>query len=240
MFKIICVTNRKLCREPFLTRVERLAAAGPDAVILREKDLDLGEYQKLAAAVQEICRRCGVTCILHNFAAAAAALDCGALHLPLSRLRELAAPDRAGSREAADRLAGGLQQAAAEDAPARFNMLGASCHSAEEAAEAERLGASYITAGHVFDTACKAGAPGRGTDFLRKVCESVDVPVYAIGGISAANVAQAAEAGAAGACIMSASMTCADPASLIAGLREAAAAGARPGRRAAREKEVSE
>ena len=215
MFKIICVTNRKLCREPFLTRVERLAAAGPDAVILREKDLDLGEYQKLAAAVQEICRRCGVTCILHNFTAAAAALDCSALHLPLSRLRELAAP-------------------------ARFTMLGASCHSAEEAAEAERLGASYITAGHVFDTACKAGAPGRGTDFLRKVCESVDVPVYAIGGISAANVAQAAEAGAAGACIMSASMTCADPASLIAGLREAAAAGARPGRRAAREKEVSE
>ena len=100
----------------------------------------------------------------------------------------------------------------------KLSVLGASCHSAAEASEAEALGCTYITAGHIFNTDCKAGVPGRGTDFLKQICSRVSIPVYAIGGIDPANAAAVREAGAAGICVMSAAMTCADPSALSAAL----------------------
>ena len=81
----------------------------------------------------------------------------------------------------------------------------------EDAVLAEKLGCTYITAGHIFDTDCKKGLPGRGLDFLKNVCAGVSVPVYAIGGISPANISKVRETGAAGACVMSGLMVCEDP-----------------------------
>ncbi|MGN0572472.1 MAG: thiamine phosphate synthase, partial [Acutalibacteraceae bacterium] len=92
----------------------------------------------------------------------------------------------------------------------RFSTLGASCHSVDDAIEAEKLGCTYITAGHVFNTDCKKGLPGRGTAFLKSVCDSVSIPVYAIGGICPENIAEIRSAGTAGACVMSGAMVCAD------------------------------
>ncbi len=93
--------------------------------------------------------------------------------------------------------------------------MGASCHSVEEAREAEALGCTYLTAGHIFATDCKMGAPPRGLDFLRSVCAAVALPVYAIGGISAGNFCAVRRCGAAGACVMSGAMTCEDPAAYL-------------------------
>ena len=84
--------------------------------------------------------------------------------------------------------------------PARFSV---SVHSVQEAQYAEKLGAEFLIAGHIFDTTCKPGFPARGIDFLRTVCESVQVPVFAIGGITEENMGQCVAAGAAGVCRMS-------------------------------------
>ena len=65
-----------------------------------------------------------------------------------------------------------------------LNLLGTSVHSVEDAKEAEHLGADYIFAGNIFETDCKKGLPGRGLEFLENVCKAVNIPVYAIGGIS--------------------------------------------------------
>ena len=51
MSDILCVTNRALCAEDFLLRVEKIAAARPGGIILREKDLSEGEYKALARQV---------------------------------------------------------------------------------------------------------------------------------------------------------------------------------------------
>ena len=183
MSDILCVTNRKLCREDFLTRIERIAVCRPAGIILREKDMLPEEYRTLAAAVMGICGRHSVKCILHSFSDIAISLCADAVHLPLPLLRELP-----------------------QEQKKHFVVLGASCHSVEDALQAQALGCTYITAGHVFETDCKKGLPGRGLEFLRSVCTAVSIPVYGIGGIAAGNIALVREAGATGACLMSSLM----------------------------------
>ena len=192
MSDILCVTNRKLCREDFLTRIERIAACHPAGIILREKDLNPEDYKELAAAVMEICEQHGVKCILHSFPDVAISLQADAIHLPLHLLREMT-----------------------KEQKAQFTDLGASCHSVEDAREAQALGCTYITAGHIFETDCKKGLPGRGLDFLRNVCAAVELPVYGIGGIDSDNIALVRNAGAGGACLMSSVMVTEDVAGLM-------------------------
>lgn len=141
MSKLICVTSRTLCPSPFLPRLEAIARAGAGAILLREKDLTPEEYASLACPVLALCRQAGIPCILHNHPEATLTLGADALHLPMPALR-------------------GLDEAVR----ARFAQLGASCHSLEEAREAQALGCTYITLGHIFPTGCQAGrpAPGRG------------------------------------------------------------------------------
>ena len=200
MFDLLCLTDRTLCREPFLDRVAAIAAARPAALILREKDLPEDQYQALAAQVMALCQKAGVPCILHTFVGAARALGAQAIHLPLPVLRTLSAGERAA-----------------------FPALGASCHSVEEAREAVALGATYLTAGHVFATTCKAGLPGRGVEFLAQVCAAVPCPVYAIGGVGPENLPALAQAGAKGGCVRSPLMTCPDPGAYLRQWKEAAA-----------------
>lgn len=185
MSDILCVTNRSLCKEDFLVRIEKISKTEAAGIILREKDLSEEEYQALAEKVLAICQKQKMQCILHTHTNIAGKLACNAIHLPMSILRTL-------SKEERD----------------TFRILGASCHSLEEAVEAEKLGCTYITAGHIYETDCKKGLPGRGIGFLKQICETVSIPVYAIGGISAENIQEIKNAGAAGGCIMSGMMQC--------------------------------
>ena len=180
MYKTICVTNRKLCKGDFLTQISKAAAAHPDSIILREKDLSEDEYTVLAKQVIAVCEKNNIAFTAHYFYKAAIKLDVRRLHLPLHILRELSEEDKRC-----------------------FDVIGVSCHSAADAVEAEKLGAAYITAGHIYETDCKAGLPGRGLDFLREVKSSVDIPVYAIGGITPVNAQEVIDAGADGVCLMS-------------------------------------
>ncbi len=197
MSDLICVTNRALCGEDFLKKIERIAEAHPKAIILREKDLTEKEYFELAEKVMKICERCGTVCILHSFFGAAESLGCRSIHLPLHILREMKSEEKGC-----------------------FEAIGASCHSVEDAKEAEKLGCTYITAGHVFDTACKKGLPARGLDFLELICNALKIPVYAIGGIGKENYKSVKKAGAAGACIMSGFMVCENVTEYMKGIEE--------------------
>lgn len=189
--RLVCITNRHLFEHietaggqpSFLARLEQIAAAHPAAIVLREKDMEEGAYEVLARDVQRICRRHQVPFIAHTYAGVAAQLGADALHLPLPLLRRL--------RESGAAL------------PA---YLGTSCHSLEDVREAERLGCSYLIAGHIYATTCKPGLPPRGLAFLREVTAAAELPVYAIGGITPARLKKVREAGAAGGCAMSSLM----------------------------------
>lgn len=182
---VIAITNRHLCTRPLIEQVERVCKVHPRAIILREKDLSKSDYFLLAQEILKICKSYGVPCILHTHVDTARELGRSSIHLPLPLLREYDTE-----------LSG-------------FQVIGTSIHSVEEALEAERLGATYLTAGHIYATDCKKGVPPRGLAFLRSVCEKVSLPVYAIGGIhlDEKQMAEVMGCGAKGGCIMSGMMT---------------------------------
>lgn len=185
MSDLICVTNRKLCRGDFLERIEKIAKNHPKGILLREKDLSPTEYALLAKKVLAICKKHHTLCILHSFIEIAEQEGASAIHLPLPLLRNMTKQQKNS-----------------------FSIIGASCHSLEEAIEAEALGCTYITAGHIFPTDCKMGLPGRGLHFLLEICKNVSIPVYGIGGIQKENISAIRATGAKGACIMSGIMQC--------------------------------
>lgn len=154
-----------------------MCQAGIKRIILREKDLAEEEYTALAKRILAVCEENGAELIIHNYPNAARALGVRRVHLPFHLLTK--------------------------ELTAEFDTVGCSVHSVEEAKAAEEMGCSYITAGHIFATDCKKGVPPRGLEFLSEVCRSVNIPVYAIGGISPENMPLALEAGAAGVCVMS-------------------------------------
>lgn len=195
MFEIICVTNRNLCNRDFLDQMDRISHSGVSSVILREKDLNEAEYEIMARKVLQICQHAGVPCAFHHFAGVAIKLGADRLHLPFGDL---------------------------EKNPNLTKLpmtIGVSVHCVDQALRAQELGANYITAGHIFETDCKKGLPGRGLDFLREVCAAVSIPVYAIGGISEDNFIKIQETGAVGACIMSGFMRCDSPKNLVRSLK---------------------
>lgn len=182
---MIAVTNRHLCKRDFLEQIGNLAADDRiEAIILREKDMSEGDYRELAKKVLACCGLYHKKCILHTFISVARGLHCPYIHLPYSVfLKSMGQVKTMG-----------------------FQEIGTSVHSVEDAMKAEHLGATYLIAGHVFDTDCKKGLPGRGVEFLREVCRSVTVPVYGIGGITPQNLPQVLETGAKGGCSMSLAM----------------------------------
>lgn len=200
MCKIFCITNRHLSEEDFLNRIERIAEAHPDGIILREKTLTGEEYKVLGEKVMEICRKYQVPCIFHTFVEEARELGGKAIHLPLPVLREFTEEERIRLKR-------------------DFITVGTSCHSLEEAKEAEDFGCTYFIAGHIFNTDCKKGIPGRGTGFLKDVCSAVSIPGFAIGGIQEETIECLKGTGAAGFCVMSSIMQCESPQKYLRNLR---------------------
>lgn len=164
--------------------VEEAAHAGVDWIQIREKDLSarhLADLTRGAIRASDSALRSGRTRIFVNdrcdvaWAADAAGVHAGENSLPVSALIVAA---RASGRDF---------------------LVGASCHSLEQAIAAMREGADYLFFGPVFATPSKAqfGA-SQGLEKLADVCAAVSVPVIAIGGITVENARACRESGAAG------------------------------------------
>lgn len=183
---LVCVTDRRLCREDFYIRLERILRNRPGLLILREKDLPDVEYRCMAKRCMALCDRYAVPLCVNSRVQIAKEIGCEGIHLPYRAFLEQQ-----------QMLSG-------------FRRIGVSVHSPEEAKALQTSCATYLVAGHIYDTACKEGLPGRGAAFLRQVCEAAAQPVYAIGGVTAGRLPEVLEAGAVGACVMSQLMACED------------------------------
>ena len=159
----------------------------PDVLLVREKQLSQSQYLQLFASVWKKVKtydqkKEGKAALLipHTFLEAAWQTGCGWLHLPLPVFEKYQEQNILSSLQ-----------------------VGTSVHSVEEAREAQKRGAAYILAGHIFSTQCKQGVSPRGLEFLEQVCASVTIPVYAIGGIHRDNLPLIQRTKAAGVCQMS-------------------------------------
>ena len=180
--RIVAGTYRKLWSGDFLQQRQRLARSGVSAFILREKVLSQQAYLQLAWQCWQALESYGVPLIPNQYVAVARALQLRQIQVSFPLFSDT------------------------YKAYTDFERVWVSVHSREEARQAEQWGAGALIAGHIFATACKKDAAPRGLKFLQQICETVSIPVYAIGGIHGETYPLLQQSGAAGACVMSQSM----------------------------------
>ena len=163
---------------------------GVNAIQLREKDLAGKELFLLAEKTRKLTQRYQASLLINDRIDVALAVDAdgvqlGKTSMPIQTARDLLGPRR---------------------------VIGFSTHSLEESREAEQAGANFVLFGPIYFTPSKAnfGAP-QGPDALKKIVEKIALPVYAIGGINAANIAAVRRTGSRGVALISAVMSAADP-----------------------------
>ncbi|MBI2468392.1 MAG: thiamine phosphate synthase [Candidatus Rokubacteria bacterium] len=191
-FRLCLVTDRRATGgRPLPDVVEACLGAGLPAVQLREKDLGARELLALARELRARTARHDARLLVNDRADVAVAAAADGVHLPAAGLppdvaRRLVGPDR---------------------------LVGVSTHSPVEAAAAERDGADFVLFGPVYDTPSKRpyGAP-QGLAALGEVCRRLTIPVFAVGGVTAARVGEVRAAGAAGVAVIRALLEAEDPA----------------------------
>ena len=198
--KLNIITNRKLCENENLERqIEKIFSAYEKKIILknfeivtltlREKDLDKNEYLNLVKKIYPICKKHKINLILHqNYDLN---LDekymIEGLHLSYEIFKSLNKNIREGLIK-------------------KYKRIGVSIHSLEEAREVENLGASYVVAGHIFETDCKKSLEQRGLKFVENLSSILTIPIFAIGGMDEGNFQSVIDSGAFGVCMMSSLM----------------------------------
>ena len=175
---LMLVTSRHQMKPSFERCLETALLSGATLIQLREKDLDQTLFTFMAQMCRKLCVNYRAELLINGRPKMAQRLAIGGLHFPESALEEDTLPE--------------------------FSLMGFSVHSLENAKRAEALGANYLVYGSLFSTASHSEIAPVGLDELRKVTQAVSCPVYAIGGISAANAKSCQEAGAYGVAVMSA------------------------------------
>lgn len=191
--RLIVITDAALAAPADVDDVVRLAlAAGAPAIQLRDKNTTARALADHARVLLPLVHEAGARLFINDRIDVALAVGAHGVHLgphdmPVAAARRIA--------------------------PASF-LVGYSTDDPELARRAQDDGASYIGCGAVFGTTTKRdlGDERIGLDRLHLVAKAVDIPVIAIGGITAENAALVRAAGAAGVAVAGAIMAAADPA----------------------------
>lgn len=169
MLKLYAVTDRSwLNGRALKDDVRKALEGGATFLQFREKELDDQAFLREAREVLAVAREFQVPFIVND--RVELARDCGAdgVHVGqgdagISQAREILGQDK---------------------------IIGASAHTVEEALAAERQGADYLGVGAVFGSATKKNVHSMSKETLRAICQTVHIPVVAIGGINRENVGE--------------------------------------------------
>ena len=179
--RLYLVTNRyQDSLESFLKKVETACRSGVTIVQLREKNLTTNQYYQLAKQVKEITDAYQVPLIIDDRLDVCLAVDAAGLHigddeLPVPVARQVLGPDK---------------------------ILGVTAKTVKRALEAEEGGADYLGTGAIFPTTTKENAPITLISTLKDICQTVSIPVVAIGGLTSENIDQLIGTGIAGVAVV--------------------------------------
>ena len=181
VLKLYLVTNRyQDSLENFLEKVETACRSGVTIIQLREKNLTTNQYYQLAKQVKEITDAYQVPLIIDDRLDVCLAVDAAGLHigddeLPVSVARKVLGPEK---------------------------ILGVTAKTVKRALEAETSGADYLGTGAIFPTTTKENAPITLISTLKTICQTVAIPVVAIGGLTSENIDQLVDTGIAGVAVV--------------------------------------
>jgi thiamine-phosphate pyrophosphorylase len=184
-FRLYLITDRKLFadNDVLFYAVEEALKAGVKAVQLREKDLAIRDLLNMAYTMRKLTKKYNAKLFINDRVDVAIAVDADGVHLgqqsmPTDAVRKIAKKDF---------------------------LIGVSTHNADEALEAEKKEADFITFGPIYETPSKLkyGKP-LGVDALKEVKSKISIPVFAIGGIKQDRIDEVIKAGADGVAIISA------------------------------------
>ena len=183
MMRLYAVTDRAWTgKQSLYEQVEAALKGGATCVQLREKALSDEEFLAEALEIRELCGRYHVPFFINDNVEIAIRCKADGIHvgqedMAAAQVRRRVGPDM---------------------------MIGVSAHSVEEALEAVRHGADCLGVGAMFSTSTKTDVNLLPKETLRAICEAVDVPVVAIGGINKDNISLLAGTGVDGVALVSA------------------------------------
>ena len=179
---LYAVTDRRWLKgETLSEQVEKALKGGVTFVQLREKNLNEEDFLAEAAEIRELCGKYGVPFVVNDNVEVALKSGADGVHVGQS-----------------DMEAGNVRKLIGKE-----RMLGVSAQTVEQALLAQERGADYLGVGAVFSTGSKADAEDVSFETLAAICDAVDIPVIAIGGITCENTAELAGSGICGIAVIS-------------------------------------
>ena len=164
---LYAVTDRSwLGGQTLAQQVEAALRGGVTMLQLREKNLDEEAFEREARVIQDLCRSFDVPFIINDNVELAKRLNADGVHVGQS-----------------DQAAAEVRAYLGAD-----KIIGVTAKTVQQALDAEKAGADYLGSGAVFGTATKPDAKPLSLDRFQEICESVTIPVVAIGGVSRENI----------------------------------------------------
>ena len=182
----------------FLYKVEQALSGGVTIIQLREKNKSTREYMHLAEKVHEISVKYGVPLIIDDRIDIAMAVNAEGVHLGQSDM-----PVNTARKIVGDSM-----------------IIGATTKTVEQALEAVKNGADYLGVGAIYPTTTKVKTVLTSVDTLKDICQAVNVPVNAIGGLNKDNCYVLENTGISGICVVSAIMKSSNPTKSASELKE--------------------
>ena len=166
---LYAVTDTSWLRGQTLAQqVEAALQGGATMVQLREKELEGEALEQEAREILAVCRKYGVPLLINDDVMLAKKIGAEGVHVGQS-----------------DMAAAEARSILGPDA-----IIGVTARTIEQAQAAEKAGADYLGSGAVFGTSTKKDAKPLDPAYFQQICESVSIPVVAIGGITANNIRQ--------------------------------------------------
>ena len=183
MMLLYAVTDRAWTgRQTLMEQVEDALKGGATCVQLREKELDEETFLQEAMEMKALCEKYQVPFFVNDNVEIAVKCKADGIHVGQE-----------------DMAAAKVRQQVGDEM-----MIGVSVHSVEEALEAVKNGADCLGVGAMFSTSTKTDADVLPKEVLKEICDAVDIPVVAIGGISKENMTELKGTGVDGVALVSA------------------------------------
>ncbi len=180
---LYAVTDRTWLKGKTLyEQVEEALKGGVTIVQLREKELGYDAFLAEAVEIKKLCRQYNVPFVINDNVDIAVKSNADGVHI--------------GQKD--------MKVGYVRSVIGKNKILGVSAQTVEQAVLAEKMGADYLGVGAIFGTNSKADADDVSFETLKAICDAVNIPVVAIGGIGVSNILELNGSGISGIAVISA------------------------------------